>query len=75
MKHESIKVKSFTFKENQAFRIRVEAWEPLAPKSLIAIDFIQESLNKDGDVDFASIYSYNITKEEIKTLCEGLLKI
>jgi hypothetical protein len=75
MKHESLNVKTFTVKEDQGFRLRVEAWESLAPKGLVAVDFIQECLNKDGDVDFTSTYSYNITRDEIKTLCEGLLKV
>jgi hypothetical protein len=67
--------KSFTVKEDQAFRLRVESWEALAPKGLIAIDFIQECLNKDGDVDFSSTYSYNMTKAEIANLCKGLLEV
>ncbi len=75
MKHESIDVKGFTVKEDRGFRLRVEAWESLAPKGLLAVDFIQECLNKDGEVDFTSTYSYNVTREELKTLCEGLLKV
>ncbi len=75
MKHESINVKKFTVKEDRGFRLRVESWESLAPKGLLAVDFIQECLNKDGEVDFTSTYSYNVTREELKTLCEGLLKV
>ena len=75
MKHPGLKVKSTTIKENSAFRVRIESWEVLAPKGLIAINFIQESLNKDGEVDFSSTYSYNMTKEEIGNLCKGLLEV
>ena len=67
--------KSFTVKENKGFRLRVESWEVLAPKDLIAVEFIQECLNKDGEVDFTSIYSYNMTKEEINNLCKGLSNV
>jgi hypothetical protein len=67
--------KSYTVKEDRAFRLRLETWEAVAPKGLIAIDFIQECLNKDGEVDFSSTYSYNMTKAEIANLCKGLLEV
>jgi hypothetical protein len=67
--------KSFTVKENQGFRLRIESWESIAPKGLMAIEFIQECLNKDGEVDSSSTYSYNMTKEEIGNLCKGLLEV
>jgi hypothetical protein len=65
----------FVVKEDQAFRLRVESWEAVAPKGLLSVNFIQECLNKDGEVDFSSTYSYNITRAELKTLCEGLLEL
>jgi hypothetical protein len=67
--------KSFTVKEDRAFRMRVESWEAVAPQGLIAVNFIQECLNKDGEVDFSSTYSYNMTKAEIANLCKGLLEV
>lgn len=67
--------KAFTIKEDKAFRLRVESWEALAPQDLIAVNFIQECLNKDGEVDFSSIYSYNMTREEIANMCKGLLEV
>lgn len=73
MKHESLNVKKFTVKEDQAFRVRVESWEVLSPSGLQNVDIIQECLNKDGEVDFASTYNFHMTKTEIKKLCEGLL--
>jgi hypothetical protein len=66
---------TFTVKEDKAFRLRVESWEAVAPKGLLAINFIQECLNKDGEVDFSSTYSYNMTRDEISTLCQGLQKL
>lgn len=66
--------KSFTVKENKGFRLRVESWEATAPKGLLAIDFVQECLNDEGEIDFSSTYSYNMTREEISSLCKGLLE-
>jgi hypothetical protein len=67
--------KSFTVKKDQAFQLRLETWEAVAPKGLIAVDFIQECLNKDGEVDFSSTYSYNMTRAEIANMCKGLLEV
>lgn len=66
--------KSFTVKENKGFRLRVESWEALAPTDLLAVEFVQECLNDTGDVDSSSVYSYNMTREEISNLCKGLLQ-
>jgi hypothetical protein len=73
MKHPDLKVKSVTIKENAAYRVKVESWEAIAPKGLIAIHIIQECLNKDGKVDLSSTYSYNMTRDEISNLCKALL--
>ena len=73
MKHPDLKVKSVTVKENAAYRVKVESWESIAPKGLIAIHIIQECLNKDGKVDLSSTYSYNMTRDEISNLCKALL--
>ena len=75
MKHESLNVKSSTIKENSAYRVRLESWEPIAPKGLVAINIIQECLDDKGDVDLSSTYSYNMTREEIGKLCKALLEV
>ncbi len=75
MKHESLNVKKFTVKEDKAFRMRVESWEVLSPKGLIALDVIQECINDKGEVDFTSTYNFHLTKEEIGELCKGLLSV
>jgi hypothetical protein len=55
--------------------MRLETWEAVAPQGLISVNFIQECLNKDGEVDFSSTYSYNMTREDITNLCKGLLEV
>ena len=60
--------KQFTVKEDSAFRLRVETWECLRPEGLFSVNFINECLNKDGEVDFASRYNFFLTKEEMKTI-------
>ena len=75
MKHPTLKIKSVVVKENLSYRVKVESWESIAPEGLIAVNFIQESLNKDGEVDFSSTYSYNMTREEINNLCKVLSEV
>lgn len=72
MLHESIKQKKFTIKENNGYRMRVTQHECVAPAGLYSLDFIQESLN-DGKVVSRQIYNFFMYKEDLKTLCEGLL--
>ncbi len=75
MKDQSLNVKQFTVKEDKAFRVRVESWEALSPKGLIALDVIQECLNDKGEVDFTSTYNFHMTKEEIQSFAKGLLSV
>jgi trehalose/maltose hydrolase-like predicted phosphorylase len=75
MKHESLNVKKFTVKEDKAFRVRVEAWESISPKELLALDVIQECLNDNGEVNFTSTYNFHMTKEEIQSFAKGLLSV
>jgi hypothetical protein len=75
MKHESLNVKKFTVKEDSAFRVRVESWEAMVPKGLMAVDVIQECLNDKGDVDSVSTYNFHMTREEIRSFAKGLLSV
>jgi hypothetical protein len=75
MKHESLKVKKFVVKEDAAFRVRVESWEAMVPKGLMAVDVIQECLNDKGEVDSTSTYNFHMTKEEIQSFAKGLLSV
>ena len=75
MKHKSLNVKKFTVKEDKAFRVRVESWEAMVPKGLMAVDVIQECLNDKGEVDSVSTYNFHMTKEEIQSFAKGLLSV
>ncbi len=75
MRHPSLNIKKFTIKENPGYRVRVESWECVAPKGLLTVDVIQESLNDKGEISSSSTYNFNMTRDEIKTFCEGLLSV
>lgn len=74
MYHESIDVKEFVVKERPGFKVRVRTFEVLAPKGLYNLDFIQESLKEDGTVSDSQTYNFFMTKDEVQTLCQGLMK-
>ena len=73
MYHESLDVKEFTVKEHTGFRVRVRTHEVIAPKGLYSLDFIQESLNDKGEVHADQTYNFFMTKDEVQTLCQGLM--
>jgi hypothetical protein len=59
-------------KENEGFRLRMEKWQSINPKDLFSVDLIQESLDQDGKVVQSSTYNFNMTKEELEKLAQGL---
>ena len=75
MKHPNLNIKRITVKDTPAFRVRVESWESLSPKGLLAVDIIQECIDNDGAVTNSSSYNFHMTRDEIKTLCEGLMTV
>jgi len=75
MKHLDLNIKRITVKDTPAFRVRVESWESLSPKGLLAVDIIQECIDNDGAVTNSSSYNFHMTRDEIKTLCEGLMTV
>ena len=74
MMHESITQKEFVVKEHDGFRLLVRTHEVINPKGLYSFDFVQQSL-KDGEVQDSATYNFFLTKEEMKTLSDGLLSI
>lgn len=68
-----MQIKEFTIKDNAGFRLRVKQWKCLRPTDVNAIEFIQESKNKEGEVDFSSTYQFFMTDDELKTLAKGIV--
>ncbi len=75
MKHPDLKIKNITIKESPAFRVRVESWESISPKGLLSVDIVQECINDKGEITSSSTYNFHMSRDEIKTLCEGLLSV
>ncbi len=75
MKHPDLKIKNITVKETPAYRVRVESWESISPKGLLSVDIVQECINDKGEITSSSTYNFHMSRDEIKTLCEGLLSV
>lgn len=65
-------VKEFVVKDSEAFRLRVKQWRAINPKDLFAVEFIQETKDRKGDVDTSSTYSFYMTESELESLASGL---
>lgn len=65
-------MKEFVVKENLGFRLRVKSWKCASPADLNSIEFIQESKNKDGEVDLVSTYQFFMTDNELNVLAKEL---
>ena len=61
-------ITTLTIKESPAFRLKLRRWKAVNPPDLNALEFVQECLDKDGEVDFSSTYQYNLTDDELKQL-------
>lgn len=66
-------MKEFFVKNNIGFQLRVKSWKCQNPNDLNAVEFIQETKNKQGEVDSSSTYQFFMTDDEIKTLAKGLV--
>jgi hypothetical protein len=67
-------IKEFTVKQSTGFALKIKSWKCLSPADLNSIEFINESYNDDGEITHSSTYNFFMTDDEIKTLCEGMLK-
>jgi hypothetical protein len=72
--HESVAHtrKEVTVKESEGFRVRLVKHEVISPKGLFSLDIVQESL-KDGKVADSQTYNFFMTREELRSLADGLI--
>jgi hypothetical protein len=68
-------MKEIIIKDGTGFRLRVTIKDVLTPENLKNVEFIQESKNKNGEVDFTSIYQFFMSSQELVTLGNFLANI
>jgi len=65
-------MKELLIKDTPGFQLRVKKWECLSPKGLYAVNFIQATKDKEGNIDCESTYSFFMDKEELTQLAASL---
>jgi hypothetical protein len=69
---ESLLIKEFVAKEQEAYKLRIRVSKILSPKDLRCVDFIGEQYNDDGKMIDSSTYTFFLTDREIAGLCKEL---
>lgn len=72
---DNMKKKEILIKENQAFRLKVKQWKAIAPEDFNTVEFVQECIGKDGEVDFTSTYQFFMTTDELIKLADSLKEL
>ena len=67
--------KEVTVKDEKAFRLKIRHWKAISPTDLNSIEFVQECIDKDGEVDFTSTYNFLMTTGELNKLADSLKEI
>jgi hypothetical protein len=72
--HESVRdsYKETVIKETEGFRLILKKHEVLSPKGLYNVDMLQETLDKNGQVEHASVYNFFLDSDDLKTLASAL---
>jgi hypothetical protein len=68
-------MKEILIKENKAFRLKIRQHRAVNPADLNSIEFVQECIGKDGEVDFISTYQFNMTDEELIKVSDSLKEL
>jgi hypothetical protein len=71
--HPDLKVKEVLIKDKEGFRLRMRKWKCIAPADLNALEFIQDSVDEDGEVTLTSTYNFFMTDNELKMLAATLI--
>ena len=64
--------KEFIIKQQKGFRIKVKTWKCARPADLNALDFVQETLDDEGNVLNTSTYNFMLTDNELRSLKDQL---
>jgi hypothetical protein len=68
-------MKEIIIKENKAFRLKIRQHQAIRPADLNSIEFVQECIDKDGEVDFTSVYQFNMTNDELIKVSDSLKEL
>lgn len=67
-------MKEVIIKDEPGFQLRMKKWECLNPKGLYAVNFIQSTKDKDGNIDSESTYEFFMDYKEITRVAGALIE-
>ena len=59
-------------KDTAGFQLRVKKWECLSPQGLFAVNFIQATKDKDGNIDNESTYEFFMSQDDINAMSKAI---
>jgi hypothetical protein len=65
-------MKEIIIKDTPAFQLRVKKWQCQAPQGLFAINFIQATKDKDGNIDNESTYEFFMSQDDINAVSKAI---
>jgi hypothetical protein len=65
-------MKEIIVKDTAGFQLRIKKWECLSPEGLFAVNFIQATKDKDGNIDSESTYEFFMDQNDINSVVKAL---
>jgi hypothetical protein len=67
-------MKEFIIKDTPGFQLKIKKWECLAPQGLYAVNFIQATKDKDGNIDNESTYEFFLDYKDLTQIAGALIE-
>jgi hypothetical protein len=65
-------MKEIIVKDTAGFQLRVKKWECLSPEGLFAVNFIQATKDKDGNIDQESTYEFFMNQSDLDAMSKAI---
>ena len=59
-------------KDTPGFQLRVKKWNCQAPQGLFAVNFIQATKDKDGNIDNESTYEFFMDQADLNAMSKAI---
>ena len=66
-------MKEIIVKDTAAFQLRIKKWECQQPSGLYAVNFIQATKDKEGNIDQESTYEFFMDQNDINEVVKALV--
>ena len=60
-------------KDTPAFHLRVKKWDCSSPQGLFAVNFIQATKDKDGNIDNESTYEFFMDRADLDAMSKAIV--